>query len=93
MQRNRGNRNIINKAFLIIEDFAIPVSRNQNIIISILENTDSIGDLNKHITVLYQVAIVSIKFLMQVCFLLIIISVGLETRGGAIDYLCWILGN
>ena len=68
MQRNRGNRNIINKAFLIIEDFAIPVSRNQNIIISILENTDSIGDLNKHITVLYQVAIVSIKFLMQVCF-------------------------
>ena len=78
---------------MITEDFAIPVSRNQNIIISILENTDSIGDLNKHITVLYQVAIVSIKFLMQVCFLLIIISVGLETRGGAIDYLCWILGN
>ena len=78
---------------MIIEDFAIPVSRNQNILISILENTDSIGDLNKHITVLYQVAIVPIKFLMQVCFLLIIISVGLETRGGAIDYLCWILGN
>lgn len=59
-------RNIINKnkAFLIIEDFAIPMSRNQNIISSILENIDSIGDLNKHIAVLYQVAIISIKFLI-----------------------------
>ena len=40
------------------------MSRNQNIISSILENIDSIGDLNKHIEVLYQVAIISIKFLI-----------------------------